>query len=86
MRLTIYLSERRDKDLVKLLKEYDRGDYSLIIRELMRKGMKSKEDVNTIHTRNFLVQPSNVAPDFRNVEVGKKVLTTEELDRKLNNI
>lgn len=40
MRITIYLSDRKDRDIQEILSEVEEGDRSWFIRELIRDGIK----------------------------------------------
>lgn len=46
-RISLYLSTRRDKDIINEIKDVDEGDRSWYVRELVRDGIKFRRGVTT---------------------------------------
>jgi hypothetical protein len=80
-RRTLYLSPRKDTDIINYIEPLiPRSDFSTVIRELVRDGIKMRAGVVPAAPRNVL--QSNT-PSFDNIKLDKKEVSKSELEDRL---
>lgn len=97
-RITIYLSPRRDKDIIEALEEIPEGDLSWYIRNMIREWIKMKKEGNTgerkqkgpVQPQADSRLPSSPSPPSsmtpRPFGMPKKVEVEDELDDLLDDL
>lgn len=99
-RITIYLSPRRDKDIIEALEEIPEGDLSWYIRNMIREWIKMKKEGNTGERKQkgpvqsqadsrLPSSPSSSPPSTtipRHFGTPKKIEVEDELDDLLDDL
>lgn len=96
-RITIYLSPRRDKDIIEALEEIPEGDLSWHIRNMIREWIKMRKEGNTGERKekppvqpqtDFRLPSSPSSPSAapRPFGIPKKVEVEDELDDLLDDL
>lgn len=93
VRRTLYIRPVKDDDILNYLKPLlEREEFSLIVRELIRDGIKyrslsykppAQPSGNYENLQNNVVIQSNT-PDFSEVKLEKTEVDRDELDKRLN--
>lgn len=97
VRKTIYLSRRKDLDLIEYSLQLNHYDFSHAVKSLMRDGIEYREkhaqidkviQSNTMsHTPNIQQNqppPDKQKTDFSDVELTRKEVSDDELERRLD--
>ncbi|QIA28603.1 hypothetical protein [Phage f2b1] len=93
IRRTLYIRPTKDEDIMDYLKPLlEREEFSLIVRELIRDGIKyrslsynppTQPSASPVHFQNNTGIQSNT-PDFSEIKLEKKEVDPEELDKRLD--
>ncbi|QZA70232.1 hypothetical protein 278BB001_81 [Bacillus phage 278BB001] len=91
-RRTLYLSDRKDKDILDFIEPLvsDRYDFSFVIRELVRDGIKYRTAPTpaAASAPAQVVQHENVIqsnpPELSNIVLKKKELSDEDIEDRLD--
>lgn len=88
-RVSLYFSERKDKDLIDALnlKEIEKGDINWIIKELLRDGIKyrsgEKTYKKTIINQNISKKDFEKDFNFDDIKIIKEELDERDIMKKL---
>ncbi|APZ82633.1 hypothetical protein Goe24_01740 [Bacillus phage vB_BsuM-Goe24] len=91
-RRTLYLSDRKDKDILDYIQPLvgDRFDFSFVIRELVRDGIKYRSNpvaAAAPTAPQAVYQESSIqsnTPDLSNIALQKKELSDEDIEDRLD--
>ncbi|WCS69294.1 hypothetical protein Goe20_01770 [Bacillus phage vB_BsuM-Goe20] len=93
-RRTLYLSDRKDKDILDYIQPLvgDRFDFSFVIRELVRDGIKYRSNpaaaaAPTPTAPQAVYQENSIqsnTPDLSNIALQKKELSDEDIEDRLD--
>ncbi|AYJ74193.1 hypothetical protein BSP15_176 [Bacillus phage BSP15] len=89
-RRTLYLSDRKDKDILEFIEPLmdDRYDFSFVIRELVRDGIKYRTRPAVAPTPTQVVPQENGIqsnpPELSDVVLKKKELSDEDIEERLD--
>jgi hypothetical protein len=81
-RRTLYLSPKKDTDIIEYIKPLiPRSDFSTVIRELVRDGIKFRAGAVPAASQNVI---QSVNPSLKRVELKKKELSDADLEDRLS--
>lgn len=90
-RRTLYLSDRKDKDILDYIQPLVGGrfDFSFVIRELVRDGIKYRSNPTAAAppAPQAVYQESSIqsnTPDLSNIALQKKELSDEDIEDRLD--